>query len=243
MAHRGEAGDDGEHAGGRVAVSTALIQARGRRVAARITVRGAVYAPAISAALAAEPEKTAQVINVMQAPVTSDPATVESTILQVLWYNVFAVNDATLTLGGQSFDNHDRIYKGSDDDVLLNLGVQRFTADPEARAQMKAHYETTGKVMTPLVTIHTTVDPVVPYWHETKYTPKTIRAGAFFERTNLSISAYGHCTFTSPEVLAAVVLMVLRDVGQDLFPQILTALPERHRSDFVQGMRNLGLHR
>src|ERR1041385_8088329 len=98
------------------------------------------YVPAITAALAANPQGAAQVIRVMRAPVTSDPATVAETILGALWYNIFATNDA-----------------------LLNQKVQRFSADPVAAAAIAAHYETSGKLKMPEVTLHTTGDPIVPY--------------------------------------------------------------------------------
>lgn len=177
---------------------------------------GTVYVPNITRALAANPKAAAQLISVMKAPVTSDPATVAETILGVLWYNVFATNDAVVTLGGQPFDNHNRIYLGSSNDLLLNLKVQRFTAAPAALASLAAHYETSGKLNMPTVTIHTTGDPIVPYWQETLYTLKTIGAGTFFERTILPVARYGHCTFTSGEVLTAFGIMVLRDTGLNL---------------------------
>ena len=69
-----------------------------------------VYVPKITAALAANPKATAQLLSVTKASVTSDPATVGETVLGILWYNVFATNDAVATLGGQPFDNHNRIY-------------------------------------------------------------------------------------------------------------------------------------
>jgi alpha-beta hydrolase superfamily lysophospholipase len=143
-----------------------------------------VYVPAITAALAANPSKTAQLIKVMRAQVTSDPLTVVETVLGALWYNVFATNDAVATLSGQPFDNHDRIYTGSTNDLLLNLRIERFRAAPSALAAIAAQYETSGKLKMPMITLHTTGDPVIPYWQETLYTVKTIAAGTLLKRTN-----------------------------------------------------------
>ncbi len=171
-----------------------------------------VYVPEITAALAANPSKTAQLINVMHAPVTSDPTTVAETVLGALWYNVFATNDAVATLSGQPFDNHDRIYLGSANDLLLNLKIERFHASPTALAAIAAHYETSGKLKMPMVTLHTTGDPIIPYWHEPLYTLKTLSAGTFLKRTNLPVAAYGHCAFTAQDVFAAFDLMVLRSM-------------------------------
>ncbi len=171
-----------------------------------------VYVPKITAALAANPSATAQLIRVMRAPVTSDPATVAETVLGALSYNVFATNDAVATLSGQPFDNHNRIYIGSANDLLLNLRIERFRAAPSALAAIAAQYETSGKLKMPMITLHTTGDPLIPYWHETLYTLKTLGAGTFLKRSNLPIAAYGHCAFTAQEVFSAFGLMVLRSL-------------------------------
>jgi hypothetical protein len=196
-----------------------------------------VYVLKIGAALAANPAAAKQLVSVMRAAVTSDPTTVGETVAGALWYNVFATNDVVTTLGGQPFDNHNRIYTGSQNDLLLNRKIERITADPVALAAVKAHYETSGKLMMPTITIHTTLDPVIPYWQETLYSLKTLQAGAFFERTNLPISSYGHCAFTGGQVLAAFGLIVLRDIGQDILTEIETTLAEPHRSDFAAAVR------
>ena len=91
-----------------------------------------VYVPKITAALAANPKATAQLLSVTKASVSSDPATVGETVLGILWYNVFATNDAVATLGGQPFDNHKRIYHGSANDLRLNLMIERSTASSTA---------------------------------------------------------------------------------------------------------------
>ena len=171
-----------------------------------------IYVPKIAAALAANPLATAQLISVMHAPVTSDPASVAETVLGALWYNVFATNDAVATLSGQPFDNHDRIYTGSAHDLLLNLRIERFRAAPSARAAIAAQYETSGKLKMPLITLHTTGDPIIPYWQEPLYTVKTLAAGTLSKRTNLPVAAYGHCAFTAQDVFGAFGLMVLRSL-------------------------------
>jgi pimeloyl-ACP methyl ester carboxylesterase len=169
------------------------------------------YVPDIITAMAANPSASAQLINVTKAAVSSDPASAVETALQILWYSAFATNDAAATLGGNPFDNTGRIYTGSANDLVLNIKVQRYHASPAARAAIATHYETSGKLMMPTVTLHTTADPQDPYWHETLYTLKTLAAGAFLERTNLPVNRYGHCSFTSGELLTAFGIIVLRD--------------------------------
>jgi pimeloyl-ACP methyl ester carboxylesterase len=203
-----------------------------------------LYVGKIEKALAANPAAAAQLVKVMNAAVTSDPTTIGETILGALWYNAFATNDAVTTLGEQQpFDNHTRLYLGSSNDFLLNLKVARFTASPKALAAVKAGYETSGRLLMPTVTLHTTLDPVVPYWQETLYTPKTLFAGSFLERINLPVAAYGHCAFTGGEVLAAFGIIVLRDIGHSILTEIENTLAEPHRSDFLNAAGRAGLLR
>jgi pimeloyl-ACP methyl ester carboxylesterase len=176
--------------------------------------------------------KTQQLFRVMGIPLPSDPGIVLNTVLEVLAYNVFGTADAQHELGGQPYDNHTRIYIGSSNDLLLNILVKRFKADPSALANVAAHYETSGKLMVPLVTIHTLSDPVIPYWHELLYTAKTLFAGDPLKRVNLPVSAYGHCNFTSEDILAAFALTVLRSTGTDPSSTLRAALPEALQSEF-----------
>ena len=71
----------------------------------------------------------------------------------------------------------------------LNLLVPRYHADPTALATIDASYQTTGRLEAPLVTMHTTGDPVVPYWHEPLYTLKALPSGLL--HTNLPVARYG----------------------------------------------------
>jgi len=195
------------------------------------------YVNKIRAALAANPKAAAQLIKVMNAAVTSDPATVAETVLGALWYNVFGTADAVATLGGQPYDNHNRIYLGSSNDLLLNLRVERYTGSPAALAAVAGHYETSGFLKMPIVTLHTTGDPIIPYWHEPLYTLKTLADGTLLQRINLPVSAYGHCAFSSGDVLAAFALMVLRETGLSVTSQIESVLPEGHRAAFGAALK------
>lgn len=140
----------------------------------------------------------------------NDPSTLESTIRDLLWYNVFATNDAMAKLGGQPFDNQSYIYTGSNDDIQLNLSIQRFSASPVALAEIQAHYQTNGHLTNPLVTLHTTLDPIIPYEHETLYRGKVIINDNIAQHDIISIARYGHCNFTTGEMLGAFALLVDR---------------------------------
>jgi pimeloyl-ACP methyl ester carboxylesterase len=145
-----------------------------------------------------------------------DPNVVTTTIATIsgtLWYNVFATNDATNKLGGQPFGNVDRVYSGSLDDAALNAAVQRFTADPAALNELEASYQTAGNPHIPLVTLHTTGDEIVPYWHETLYRAKVVANYRTPWHANIVAPRYGHCNFTTNEVLIA--LLTLLDMIQN----------------------------
>ena len=165
------------------------------------------YVPAITAALAARPAKTLELLRTAKAPFDpTKPETAVNTALDLLWYNVFATNDATAKLGGSPFGNTRKWYVGSSNDLLLNLRIQRFVASPLARKALRA-YETSGEVGIPLVTLHTTSDDVVPFLHELAYLAKSdpIGRGKFLP---VPIVRYGHCNFTTNEVLGAFLLTV-----------------------------------
>jgi hypothetical protein len=58
--------------------------------------------------------------------------TVVQSVRDVLRYSVINLHDATETIGGFPYGNAKRIYRGSANDLLLNLLVARTTADPIA---------------------------------------------------------------------------------------------------------------
>lgn len=169
-----------------------------------------------------------------------DPATEEATALGVLSYNVFGTNDAIGKLGGQPFDNRFRFYRGSDDDFRLNLLVQRFTADGGALNEVEANYQTSGRLVRPLVTLHTTGDPIIPYWHEPLYQLKTWFAGSARLHANVPSFRYGHCSFGAGDVILGFALLVVKVRGHELVgaEQVLT--DPAAREEFRERARALG---
>jgi hypothetical protein len=133
--------------------------------------------------------------------------TVIETVRGLLWYNVHATNNGIAKLGGNPFENSTKIYRGSDNDYLLNWGVKRYTASPAAVTEVDANYQTSGRLDVPLVTLHTRGDPIVPYSHEDIYTWKTIGTGDWLLHINVPIDRYGHCQFEAPEALFSFFLL------------------------------------
>ena len=156
-------------------------------------------------------DKLDQLVRIVDLPF--DPQdyleTVENSVKDALRYAVVNLNDARDTLGGFPFDNSSRLYFGSDDDVSLNFGVIRTTADDFARKSMFKFYRTTGVVQKPLITIHTTLDQQVPFIHEFLYAQKSFSEGSFgVTHQNFFFDRYGHCNFELPEILGAFALLI-----------------------------------
>ena len=189
-----------------------------------------VYTPAVTWAVAGNPSAAQQVLHVTWAP-GDNPTDTQSTFQDALWYNVFTTNDAVQKLGGNPYDNHTRWYFGSQNDLDLNSKVQRITASPTALANMQA-YQTTGKLKRPLVTIHTTEDQIVPYWHELAYGLKALFAGSGAELLSIPVTRYGHCNFQASDVLLGFALMVLKDLGQPMSASVANVLPPGQQADF-----------
>jgi len=175
------------------------------------------YVPAIQAAIQNDPDGTRQLLKVAHAPTDPmDPSTVEETITGLAWYVVFATNDATQKLGGQPYGNRLRYYFGSDNDPLLNMKIERATPDLGALGTIQRDYQTTGRLRSPLVTLHTTGDPIIPYWHEALYTFKTLFNGSFTRRVNVPVVRYGHCNFKASDALVAFAILLLMANQQQL---------------------------
>jgi pimeloyl-ACP methyl ester carboxylesterase len=161
------------------------------------------YAPAVALALVTNPSAARELIRVTGAPVERDDVVaIAVTAVGILWYNVVGTANAQERLGGQPFDNSTRVYSGSSDDVALNAGVARFTADPAALVAMN-EFETSGNLQMPVVTLHTTADPIVPFEQQSLYAAKVTGAGATARLIQNAVERYGHCNFEASELLGA----------------------------------------
>jgi pimeloyl-ACP methyl ester carboxylesterase len=160
------------------------------------------YEPAVIAALTNDPARAAELAAVAGIPVPDAAAARAATIAQVLWYNVLATDDAQERLGGQPYSNVAREYTGSADDAALNAGVERYDAEAQARAAI-LEFDTRGDLPGPVVTLHTTGDPEVPFFHEALYRDKVEATGRLDRLEQRSVDRLGHCAFTAPELFAA----------------------------------------
>ena len=165
------------------------------------------YAAQIKAALDANPSKRTQLLNVTHIPTGPDP---DQSILDVLWYNAVATNDAFAKLGGNPYDNHAKLYFGSSNDLALNLKIQRFKADAVALVAIANGYQTTGKLSVPMITLHTTGDNVVPYLHELIYIGKSAQQKSLNNLVPLPVLRYGHCNFTPVDAVIGLWSLFLK---------------------------------
>ena len=113
--------------------------------------------------------------------------------------------------------------------------VQRFRAAPVALAALNA-YQTTGRLTVPMVTLHTTGDEVIPFWHQFLYRDKVQTSGRG-QLVQMPIFRYGHCNFTGDEALAAFAILIFISTGE-----AIPGLPEHFdpaqiERDFQQAAR------
>jgi len=79
--------------------------------------------------------------------------------------------------GLNPFDNSHTIYHGSDDDAALNVGVERFAADPRAVAKLAYDADLSGLIVLPTLTIHAVNDPTADFAMEAQYADVVAHAG------------------------------------------------------------------
>ena len=168
--------------------------------------------------------------------------TLEISVRDVLRYGVVDLNEGAATLGGFPFDNRSRWYSGSDNDLMLNIFIQRVAADPAAVQQMKTFYNTTGVLTRPLITLHTLRDQQVPYVHEQLYDLKTLMSGSWLVRhLNIPVDRYGHCNFTRDEALFAFAVMLFYDGLLDFVSGTQSFLAPQELAAFESKAQSVGL--
>ena len=164
-----------------------------------------------------------QVISVTGAAINSTgfPTGTEQTFDRLLWYNIYSTDDARDHLGGNPYDNLARVYSGSADDATLNNTIFRTAADPAARALISTSYESSGALAVPLITMHTTGDEVVPYWHVAAYQQKVDAAGSGTLYEHRRFDRFGHCNFTALEVQSAFVAISERANARSFYLPVI----------------------
>jgi pimeloyl-ACP methyl ester carboxylesterase len=100
------------------------------------------------------------------------------------------------------FDNADWHYSGAGIppavEQAINQQVARYRATPDAIAYLDQYGEPGGSPRTPILSIHTTRDPVVPAWHEDRL--GVVNGGPWLLQRRTD--RYGHVAFAVPELMA-----------------------------------------
>jgi pimeloyl-ACP methyl ester carboxylesterase len=86
---------------------------------------------------------------------------------------------------------------------LLNAGVERFQADPAALRYYEHNYTPNGQIDIPVITLHTTRDPAIPFSHEEMFAETVAAAGRSAHLVQRAADRWGHCAFSPDEVDSA----------------------------------------
>ncbi|NGY64334.1 alpha/beta hydrolase [Lentzea sp. NEAU-D13] len=98
---------------------------------------------------------------------------------------------------------------GADLSADLNLLTRtaNVTADPAALSWMQRTSTLTGRLAMPVLTMHTTDDGLLPVQHEEEYAEDVRGSGSGALLRQAYTEHAGHCTFTTAELVAAVLTM------------------------------------
>lgn len=179
-------------------------------VPAGIDLNTQVLGPA-QAAVIANPSGLGAIARMKQTPLAGDNGVeLITSLLYALSYDVIGIDDfLDRTHGHSMFDNSQTVYEAIFPGLLppsllayVNASVGRFTATPDAIAYLERYYVPSGALRNPTITLHTTKDPLVPFFHEGQFAQIVGAAGAgnLLQR---SVPAFGHCAFTTTQMTDA----------------------------------------
>ncbi len=159
---------------------------------------GYAMTPALNAELQklldASPEKSAAMLRFTGIHTNKELAS-------TLAFFTYILKDLQQRGGGNPFDNRDTIYENTGQDNAVNDGVKRYAADARAAEYLRRFYTPSGRLVHPMLAIHTTYDPLVPPWTPNMYSDLASQAGS----ANLFAQQYvkhdGHCAITPDEIV------------------------------------------
>lgn len=189
----------------------------------------------IVAAIVAEPQKAVALaaVDQIELPYRTLSELVFS-IVRPIGYNIRGTNDILARTGGQSpFGNLTTWYTGLGlYDATVNAGVDRFTAKDAGIRYLNDYYRPRGTLTAPLLTLHTTMDPDVPFFHEAALSKIVTAARTSKWLAQQSVQRYGHCNVTPAETLLTLGRLVnwaetgVKPVSGDVTLQLAVESPE-----------------
>jgi pimeloyl-ACP methyl ester carboxylesterase len=159
---------------------------------------GTDVVPAVLDAILTNPASAFELAGVDQVDIHyADFGELIESILTGLFFNTLSDFMGDLrerTHGHDYFDNTRVAYTGSADDAALNARVGRFAAAPDALEFLRQWYQPDGKLTMPVLTVHTTRDPVVPRLHDAAFQAAVAAAGKSDLLIQRFIDVFGHCS-------------------------------------------------
>jgi pimeloyl-ACP methyl ester carboxylesterase len=162
----------------------------------------------VYSALLADPARLLQWASAAQLPFVNGTELVSSA-LYVIGFGLRYTNDLIERVNGKlPYDNTDVQYQVTVADpvtnaylsALLNAGVGRYAADRAALNYYTRNYAPDGGIEVPVVTLHTTRDPAIPFRHEALFAAAVADAGRSGLLLQRDVNRWGHCAFTPAEV-------------------------------------------
>ena len=170
-----------------------------------------VLGPA-QAAVMANPTGLGIIARIKQTPLAGNNGIeLVTSLLYGLAYDIRGIDDFLGRTNGQSmFDNSTTTYDAIFPSLLppqvltmVNAAAGRFTATPSALHYLDKYYIPDGQLSVPTVTLHTTRDPLVPYFHEGIFAQKVAQQQSGNRLVQRSVDAFGHCAFTTLQMVDA----------------------------------------
>lgn len=116
----------------------------------------------------------------------------------------YVMKDFQEKAGGNPFDNRNTVYAITGSDLELNQSVSRYSADSSAVEYLRAYYTPSGRLVRPLLHLHTSYDPLVPAANPNSYTIRASLAGNASLYVQQYVKEEGHCEFSPAETLEGI---------------------------------------
>ena len=160
----------------------------------------------VSLAVQANPTNLGILNLITRHPLAGNNGTeLTTSLITVLGFQMQGAGDLLdRTHGHGFFDNTGYAYTGPLPPAVtgpINAGVARYQSTADARTWMDHYGEPSGELRIPVLTIHNTRDPVVPYFHEGLLLGAVQASGFGDNLAQRSKNSYGHAAFTPDELV------------------------------------------
>ncbi|AFZ69087.1 alpha/beta hydrolase [Deinococcus peraridilitoris] len=128
--------------------------------------------------------------------------------------SAYGLTDSLATTGGNAYSNVGKRYQSRDPrfaglEARVNSGVERLQADARAADYLRANYSPMGRFTAKVLSVHNTIDPLVPYEHAAIFR-RTVSAAENLDNLvqqtvdplpwqQASVTNSGHCHFSKRE--------------------------------------------